>query len=234
MSEKTRVILVEDDGDLRDSLIEYLILAGYQVEGVGSGLEFYHHLALQPFDIAVVDLRLPDQDGVVLVEYARKNSEMGLIILTARDAVEDRVNGYEAGADIYLVKPVDGRELAAAIASLATRRRESSIGPGSTAPLCWQLDLGGWTLTSPTGACTSLTGKELQFMEQLADCPGRPVARDTILMNLYASDDEAASRALESLVRRLRAKIAGTAGTVSPIKTFHAVGYSFAAELLVK
>jgi len=234
MSEKTRIILVEDDGDLRESLIEYLILAGYQVEGVGSGLEFYRNLALQSFDIAVVDLRLPDQDGVVLVEYARKNSEMGLIILTARDAVEDRVNGYEAGADIYLVKPVDGRELAAAISSLATRRRESSTGPGTTPPLCWQLDLGAWTLTAPTGACTALTGKELQFMEQLAECPGRPVERDTILLNLYASQDEAASRALESLVRRLRAKIAGTVDAASPIKTFHAVGYSFAAELLVK
>ncbi len=234
MNEKTRVILVEDDRDLRESLIEYLNLAGYHMDGVGTGLEFYRNLALQLYDIAVVDLRLPDQDGVVLVEYARKNSEMGLIILTARDAVEDRVNGYAAGADIYLVKPVDGRELAAAIASLANRRRESSAGPASAPQVCWQLDLGAWALTSPTGDCTTLTGKEMQFMEQLAECPGRPVSRETILQSLYASQDEAAGRALESLVRRLRAKIAGTAGAASPIKTLHAVGYSFAADLLVK
>jgi two-component system, OmpR family, response regulator len=234
MSLKTRVILVEDDGDLRESLVEYLNLAGYQVEGIGSGLEFYRNLALHPYDIAVVDLRLPDQDGVVLVEYARKNSDMGLIILTALDAVEDRVNGYEAGADIYLVKPVDGRELAAAIASLANRRRESSTGATSAALLCWQLDLGAWTLTAPIGACATLTGKEMQFMTQLAESPGQPVSRETILLSLYSSQDEAAGRALESLVRRLRAKIAVAAGPTSPIKTFHAVGYSFTADLLVK
>jgi len=234
MSEKTRVILVEDDRDLRESLVEYLNLAGYLAEGIGSGLEFYRNLALHPYDIAVVDLRLPDQDGVVLVEYARKNSEMGLIILTARDAVEDRVDGYKAGADIYLVKPVDGRELAAAIDSLATRRRESSAGPASTYLSCWQLDLGAWTLTAPTGECTSLTGKEMQFMAQLAECPGQPVSRETILLSLYSSQDDSAGRALESLVRRLRAKISGPESTSSPIKTFHAVGYSFTADLLVK
>ncbi|HSH14036.1 MAG TPA: response regulator transcription factor [Desulfurivibrionaceae bacterium] len=234
MREKTRVILVEDDRDLRESLVEYLNLAGHQVEGVGTGLEFYGRLAQHTYDIAVVDLRLPDQDGFVLVEYARKNSEMGLIILTARDAVEDRVNGYGAGADIYLVKPIDGRELAAVITSLAARRRENPAGPLAVSSGVWQLDLGAWLLSAPTGENISLTDKELQLMAQLAECPGRPVGRETLLLALYASQDEAAGRALESLVRRLRGKISDAAGGASPIKTSHAVGYAFAAGLLVK
>lgn len=234
MSEKIRVILVEDDRDLRESLVEYLNLAGHRAEGVGSGLEFYNNLTKHNYNIAVIDLGLPDQDGFVLVEYARKNSEVGLIILTARDGVEDRVNGYGAGADIYLVKPVDGRELAAAITSLASRRRESSVIPESPPTACWQLDLGAWTLTAPTGVNTALTGKEMQFMAQLAECPGQPVPRETLLIGLYASREEAAGRALESLVRRLRAKITEAAGTASPIKTSHAVGYVFAADLLVR
>jgi DNA-binding response OmpR family regulator len=234
MSHLTRVILVEDDQDLRESLVEYLDLAGHLVEGVGSGLEFYRNLAQHTFDIAVVDLGLPDQDGFVLVEYARKNSEMGLIILTARDAVEDRVSGYGAGADIYLVKPIDGRELAAAIASLAARRRESPAVPMAPPSGVWQLNLGAWTLTAPTGVAITLTDKELQLMAQLAECPGRPVTRENLLLYLYASQDEAAGRALESLVRRLRAKITGVTGAASPIKTSHAVGYAFAAGLQVK
>jgi DNA-binding response OmpR family regulator len=234
MNQKTRVILVEDDQDLRESLVEYLNLADHLVEGVGSGLEFYRNLALHTYDIAVVDLGLPDQDGFVLIEYARKNSEMGLIILTARDTVDDRVNGYGAGADIYLLKPVDGRELAAAIASLATRRRESSVGPDSSPAACWQLDLGAWTLAAPTGETTTLTGKEMQFMAQLAECPGQPAPRENLLLCLYASREEAAGRALESLVRRLRAKITEATGVASPIKTSHTVGYVFAADLLVR
>lgn len=233
MNQKTRVILVEDDQDLRESLVEYLNLADHLVEGVGSGLEFYRNLALHTYDIAVVDLGLPDQDGFVLIEYARKNSEMGLIILTARDTVDDRVNGYGAGADIYLLKPVDGRELAAAIASLAIRRRESSVGQDSPPAACWQLDLGAWTLAAPTGEITALTGKEMQFMAMLSECPGLPVPREALLLRLYAGQDEAASRALESLVRRLRVKLVGTTGTASPIKTSHAIGYAFAAHLLV-
>lgn len=234
MNTKTRVILVEDDQDLRESLVEYLNLAGHQVEGVGTGLEFYSNLALHTYDIAVVDLRLPDQDGFVLVEYARKNSDMGLIILTARDTVDDRVSGYGAGADIYLVKPVDGRELAAAIASLAARRLESTAGPASPPLACWQLDRGTWTLTAPTGETIALTGKEMQFMAQLAECPGQPVHRENLLLCLYASQDESASRAMEALVRRLRTKIAGAAESATPIKTSHAVGYAFAAGLVVK
>lgn len=233
MNQKTRIILVEDDRDLRESLIEYLNLAGHRVEGVGSGLEFYGKLALHNYDIAVVDLRLPDQDGFILIEYARKNSEMGLIILTARDGVEDRVTGYGAGADIYLVKPVDGRELAAAIASLASRRRESTTVPVGPPATCWQLDRRTWTLTAPSGKIFALTGKEMQFMAQLAECPGQSVLRENLLLSLYASQDESAGRALESLVRRLRAKI-GAAEATSPIKTSHAVGYVFAAGLLVK
>lgn len=234
MNEKTRVILVEDDRDLRESLVEYLNLAGHRAEGVGSGLEFYNNLALHTYEIAVVDLGLPDQDGFVLIEYARKNSEMGLIILTARDGVENRVSGYDAGADIYLVKPVDGRELAAAITSLAGRRRESSVAQESAPAAGWQLDLGAWTLTAPTGEITTLTGKEIQFMAQLAECPGQPAPRENLLLCLYASQEEAAGRALESLVRRLRAKIVEATGTASPIKTSHTVGYVFAADLLVR
>lgn len=234
MSIRTKVILVEDDRDLRESLVEYLALAGHQVDGVGTGLEFYRNLGRQSYDVAVVDLRLPDQDGFVLVEYARKNSEMGLIIMTAKDAVEDRICGYGAGADIYLVKPVDGRELAAAITSLAARRRESSTGSWVSPLACWQLDCGGWTLTAPTGETVALTGREMQLMAKLAETPGRPVARETLLVGLYASQDEAASRALESLVRRLRGKIVALTGAASPIKTSHAVGYSFAAGLLTK
>ena len=117
MNTSTRVIIVEDDQDLRESLVEFLNLAGHDVSGVGSGLEFYQAIAASSFAIAVVDVGLPDQCGYVITEYIRKNPAMGVIMLTARDAIEDRVRGYDAGADLYMVKPVDSRELGAAITS---------------------------------------------------------------------------------------------------------------------
>lgn len=118
-----RVIIVEDDRDLRESLVEYLSLDGHDVTGVGSALEFYQALASSTFMIAVMDIGLPDQCGYVMAEFVRRNTPMGIIILTARSSIEDRVNGYRAGGDLYLVKPVDCRELSAAITSLAERQR---------------------------------------------------------------------------------------------------------------
>lgn len=233
MDRKIRVIIVEDDLDLRESTVEYLTLAGYDVCGVGSCLEFYRALADSSFSIAVVDVGLPDQSGYVLTEYLRKNTTMGIIMLTARDAVEDRVRGYSSGADLYLVKPVDSRELAAAIASLSVRFRDRLPLPEQAAQSgTWQLVRNAWRLVPPSGAPILLTSKEMQFMECLALKAGT-VSRDTFLAALGYRDDEYASRAMDSLVRRLRRKIEEDLRLPPPIKTVHGVGYCFTAPLVI-
>jgi two-component system, OmpR family, response regulator len=127
MTEAHRVIIIEDDRILRESIIRFLSVTGMNASGVGSVFEFYQSVVTRNFDVAVVDVNLPDQSGFTLADYLRRNSDLGIIIITARDSMEDRVRGYGAGADLYLVKPVNMPELVAAIASLSLRRRERSI-----------------------------------------------------------------------------------------------------------
>ena len=235
MNGKVRVLLVEDDQDLRESLLECLTLAGHDAHGVGSALEFYRELAGSPFAIAVVDVGLPDHCGFQLAEYVRKNTAMRVIMLTARDAVEDKVRGYQAGADLYLVKPVDCRELSSAIASLALRLQENAAAeqPADPSPRAWRLVRQQWHMITPDGAAILLTAKEMQFMQCLAENPGDSVTRETMLAALGYRDDEYASRAMDSLVRRLRRKIEEELQLPSPVKTIHGLGYCFTAAITI-
>ncbi len=228
-----KVLIVEDDQDLRESVVEYLAMAGFQTESVRNAAEFYQAVSVGSWSVVVVDIGLPDQTGYVLVEYLRSNTGMKVIILTARDAIEDRVKGYDSGADLYLVKPVDCRELAAAITSLA-QRQVNKIDPLTlNIADAWTLTRKSWALVAPDGSEISLTGKEVQFLELLASSPGKTIPRETILVRLYQRYDEHTSRALDSLVRRLRAKSVASIGTPVPIKTLHSVGYCFSVLLHV-
>jgi two-component system, OmpR family, response regulator len=230
---KIRVLVVEDNHDLRESVVECLTLAGLAAVGVGNAAECYQALVSGDFNVALVDIGLPDQSGYVLANYIRANTALAVIILTARDALDDRVRGYDSGADLYLVKPVDGRELAAAVTSLAQRQKLRAEPQPAALPAhdAWSLHLGSWKLAAPNGTSSELTAKEMQFLELLATTPGRAVMRDTLLNKLYLRHDEYTSRSLDSLVRRLRAKVTADTGVPVPIKTAHAVGYCFSATL---
>jgi two-component system, OmpR family, response regulator len=129
MNTETRILIVENDQDLRDSMVECLRLARLTVSSAGSAAECYQTLASHEWCVAVVDIDLPDQSGYVLVEYIRANTDMKVIILTARDAIDERIKGYDSGADIYLVKPINCRELATAITSLTQRRCNKTDPP---------------------------------------------------------------------------------------------------------
>jgi two-component system, OmpR family, response regulator len=229
------VILVEDDLILRESISEYLSLSGIMVTEAGSSMEFYARLSSRMFSVAVVDVSLPDQSGLVIAEYLRANTDTGVILLTARETVEDRVAGYAAGADIYLVKPVDSRELLAAIISLSQRRKHSAAAQQTrnSSLQTWTLDRCAWQLRPPMSPPVPLTAKELSFLELLAASPGMTITRDKLLDSIYGRHDDYTSRALDSMVRRLRHKISGIAPQQSPIKTTHAVGYSFSSQLTV-
>jgi two-component system OmpR family response regulator len=234
MDTKGRVIIVEDDRDLRESIVQYLNFTGFDAKGVSSALEFYRAVAASTFSIAVVDLGLPDQNGYVLVEYIRKNTMMGAIILTARGGVEDRVLGYDAGADLYLVKPIDCRELAAAIVNLLGRLgKRASFSAQTSVPETWQLVIPLWHLVTPAGEIIKLTAKEMQFIACLAENPGKPFRRETLLAELGYGEDEYANRAMDSLVRRLRRKVEKSWNLPSPIKTIRSVGYCFSAHITI-
>jgi two-component system, OmpR family, response regulator len=232
-TESTRVLIVEDEPELRWCLLKCLEPNGFSTVCVASAAEMYQALADGGFSVAIVDIGLPDQSGLVLVEYLRKNTDMGVIILTGMDTEEDRVRGYSSGADLFLAKPFNWRELVAAIKSIAGRRFKPYSQPMTPAASGkWLLDKSSWQLTAPGGAAISVTAQELRFIEILATCGG-VVPREKVLTMLYNRHDEHTSRALNALVRRLRAKIEEV-GARSPIKTARTVGYSFASAVIMK
>ncbi|MEI8032914.1 MAG: response regulator transcription factor [Chlorobiaceae bacterium] len=238
-----RIIIVEDDMLLRKSVVEYLALQGYDITSVGSAGEFYYQFALQPYDIAILDIGLPDQDGMVLSEYLRKNSGVRIIMFTARAAVEDKIAGYQAGADAYLVKPVDFRELALAIDAIVSRLDKSDIGAMSLAPLMevtscavqppWRLVTGKWSLYTPGGMHIKLSAKELEFMKLLCRDRGATASRLNLLRQLGYFNNDSGNRALESCVRRLRNKTMALHIEL-PVQTAYGVGYCFLADIKVE
>ena len=227
--EQTRIILVEDDTDLRESLREALAIHGYPVIGVGTGLAFYREVGRREFDVAIIDLGLPDVDGYELVEFTRRNSSAGVIVVTARGEVTERVKGYVSGADLYLTKPVEVTELAAAIASIAARRR-AAVATGKVDG--WRLTQDSWRLIAPDGGECQLSRREFQLLAALADSSGQPVSRDTLYKRVYGSDDDGvASSTLDSLVSRLRSRYRDQHGRQLPLQTVAGSGYRFAAAL---
>lgn len=234
MSDRTRVILVEDDELLRSSLASYLTLAGFEVSEAADGLSFYRVFADVGGDVAVIDLGLPDQSGTTLVEYVRKNSSVPIIVITARDTLDTRVDCYQTGADLFLGKPVEGRELAAAIASLASRRHIDGPPAAASSEPGWTLLATQRVLVSPAGTSIDCTGLECQFLLALAEAAPRSASRAAILEAIYQRADASAEHALETLARRTRQKIADAVGGAAPILTEYGVGYRFSARVSIR
>jgi len=230
------VILVEDDDDLRESTREFLALTGYQVTAVSTGRGFYRALDEGQYVIAVIDIGLPDQSGLVLAEYLRANTTTGVIILTARDSEEDQLSGYESGADLYLTKPVASRVLGSAIARLAERLQGTPVDVQQQAehPGVWILYREKWTILSPDGHSVALTSLEYRFIELLAQTEDRQIDREQLLPRLYQQSDDYTGRALDALVRRLRSKMTRMPVPANPIKSIYGVGYCFSEALILK
>jgi DNA-binding response OmpR family regulator len=241
MSDIKKIIVVEDDLDFRESMVEYLVLAGFDVTGVSSALEFYQNIARQQYTLVILDIGLPDQNGFVLAEYIRQNTDMRIIMLTAQSSLESKVTAYRSGADIYLVKPIDFAELSASLRSILGRLAEpetkQSRQPGPTAAAAsrepsWKLLRTDRLLVTPEGGKVALTSKEFDLLETLAGTPCMVVERQTLLQALVYDNDDFGNRALDALIHRLRRKKEELENLI-PIKTIHGSGYSFSAPILV-
>jgi DNA-binding response OmpR family regulator len=235
-----RIIIVEDDKPLLKSVVKYLKLDGYDVTGVGSAYEFYQNLFAEPYAVAILDVGLPDQSGLVLAEYLRSNSTMRIIMFTARTSIDDELAGYKAGADIYLVKPVDFRKLSASIATLLSRVEAQAVAPQfddetpeSLPSGEWRLLTTQWILRAPSGQEFKLTGKELEFMRLLVSTPKEVVPRSELRNQLGYFNNESGNHSLQSLINRLRQKIE-SCDVALPIQTSHTIGYVFLADIIVE
>jgi two-component system torCAD operon response regulator TorR len=238
-----RVIFVEDDEDLRQSVADYLRLQAIDVTDVASGIAFYTALMGGEFDIAILDVNLPDVSGFELARTVTARKRMGIVMLTARTSREDRLHGYEQGADLYLTKPVDSQELALAIANLGRRIRstlaEASPDRASMQPVpveapivqeAWMLDLRRHRLISPQGISILLSGREAMLLELLARATGATVPRQALDALLTNARSDPESRRLDAALHRLRMK-ARTAGADLPLHAVHAFGVRFIGEL---
>ncbi|NTV03047.1 MAG: response regulator transcription factor [Chlorobiaceae bacterium] len=240
MKTPKRIIIVEDDPDLLENMVKYLRLAGHDVTGTRSAGEFYLHISGETFSLAIIDIGLPDQSGLVLSEYVRNNTGMRIIILSARSTLADRLNGLKAGADFYMVKPVDSKELSATIDNLFMRlEAERPMVPEEfpdtpaeserqTAP--WRLDGKGWVLFTPEGEAIMLTSKEFLFINTLAMKDHELLPRKELMRILEYPQTGQAIHALESMISRLRRKIESRQCPF-PVKTFHGIGYSLSDDI---
>ncbi|NTW53431.1 MAG: response regulator transcription factor [Chlorobaculum sp.] len=243
MADHYKIIVVEDDRDFRESMVEYLSLAGFDVTGISSALEFYNSITRQQYRIAVLDIGLPDQNGLVLAEFIRKNTDMRIVMLTAQTSLESKITAYRSGADVYLVKPIDFAELVASIQSLFGRinvdaepvvqeRPQSEAPPQRASETGWSLLRHECGLLAPQGSKVSLTSKEFDLLEKLAATPNEVVERQALLQTLAYDNDELGNKALDALIHRLRRKKDELELRI-PLKTIHGVGYSFARPIVI-
>jgi two-component system OmpR family response regulator len=246
-----RIAVVEDEAPLRADLVEYLSACGHDVIGCGDGKELDRALDERPVEIIILDINLPGEGGFSIAGRLRSHSDVGIIMLTARGLNVDRVVGLEVGADVYMVKPVELRELEAQVRTLARRMRAAqAASPAAesrpvqdtsppqaaspapqSAPTEWIYDQLTWTLITPGGKSIKLTGNERVFVSLLVTRPGEPVSRDEIFRALGKRGWDPADRSVDSMVRRLRAKGDQAFGHPLPIESVHSIGYAFAAPV---
>jgi two-component system OmpR family response regulator/two-component system response regulator QseB len=218
-----RILVVEDDPLLGDALAAGLRQRQFDVDWVRDGLAAEHALRGEPFAAVVLDLGLPRQDGLDLLRKERaRGTRTPVLILTARDAIEDRVRGFDTGADDYVVKPVDLDELGARLRALVRRSR------GEPAPV---LEIGGVRLDPAARMVTfldqpvDLQAREFNLLQEFMLNAGRVLSRRQLEERLYAWGEEVESNAVEVHVHHLRRKLAPTL-----IRTVRGVGYVMPRE----
>lgn len=220
-----RVLVVEDDLILAEGLVEGLERGGFQVDHLGAAEPAESAMALTAYDLAVVDIGLPGMDGLELIRRLRRRGVLTpILILTARDGLDDRIVGLDVGGDDYLVKPFLLPELMARVRALIRRSRAAASLVLSTGPLT--LDVHGHSATL-AGAPLELTGREWDVVEQLMLAVPRVVAKQKLADSLSQWDKEITPNAVEIYVSRVRAKLAGSG---VGIRTIRGIGYRIEVE----
>lgn len=231
------IAVVEDEKALRLDLVDYLRACGHTAYGCEDGRAFDLLRAEQSPDVVILDLNLPGEDGYSIATRLRREGAVGIIILSARSLSVDRVVGLEVGADVYMTKPVELRELEAQVRALARRITDTAASAADTGPSAhnhpaWSFDQVAWTLTDPEGKAMKLTTNERVFFSCLVDRPaGEAVSRDDILAALGKRRWDPADRSIDALVHRLQTKAQAELGKRLPLSAVHGTGYAFNATL---
>ena len=235
MSDKPRVVVVDDEDDLRDTVSDYLGMHGFEVRTAEDGVSLRRLLEDEHFDLAVLDINMPGEDGLSIARFLRETSDMGIVILTAAGETVDRIVGLEMGADDYLGKPFDPRELMARIKSVLRRREAAgrmakvSGEEGETVVRFGSclLNLDAQKLFDETGQEITITAMEFDLLKVFAENANRVLNRDQLLELAHNRDWEPFDRSVDIRVMRLRRKIEADPAKPQVIKTVRGVGYMF-------
>lgn len=219
------LLVVDDDRDIRNLLSEHLEQHGFRTVKAADGRAMKAALEAGPVDLVVLDLNLPDEDGLSLCRGIRAGSRTPVIILTARGDPIDRIVGLEMGADDYMAKPFEPRELVARIRTVLRRTGgEATAMEGRHADFSnWSLDIAARALTAPDGRLAPLSGADFDLLHALVRNGGKPLARERIraLSTVADADD----RAIDLRVSRLRQKLGDDARAPALIRTVRSLGY---------
>ena len=219
-----RILVVEDEPDLREALVSYLDMEGMRAHGVSSLSEAQSWMAVNEFDVLLLDLGLPDGNGLSWLKQQQNLRDKGVIIATARGDALSRVSGIRAGADVYLVKPVLPEEIVSLVHNLMRRLR-------GQAPSTWTFDDTGWRLLAPDGRPRKLTHSEYVLIRRLTQSTGEAVTKEELAISLGHNPEHYDFRRLEILVRRLRNKAKDAWDIELPLETVHRLGYAFTANI---
>lgn len=229
-----QVLIVEDEGHIRELLKVHLQSEGYACSAVGTSRAALQLLRSRPFDVVVLDVMLPDTDGLVLCETVRAehtNRGVPILMLTARAEESDKLSGFNSGADDYLTKPFSMRELSARVAAL--RRRGRPV-PADRMAQARPIHVGDLTLIPARRELqvrhrkVSLTPHEFRLLYELASHPGEVYTRDRLLAELWQGETYVTGRSIDTLVRRLRCKIESEPSEPLYLLTIWGEGYKFA------
>ncbi|HEY5681624.1 MAG TPA: response regulator [Pseudomonadales bacterium] len=234
MAEPDHILVVEDEPITREQLVSYFEEEGFRVTSTGSGDEVHELVKNSDIILVLLDIKLPGKDGLTLTREIRAQSDVGIILVTSKQEQIDRILGLESGADDYVTKPFDPRELLSRARNLIRRvqlqqrqRRKNHIRNFEG----WQLDLNKRELTSPEGEKTTLSAGEYQLLLAFMEQAGEVMNRDQLMNRIRNREWYPDDRYIDVLVGQLRKKLGERAANAKIIATIHGTGYLFTPEV---
>jgi DNA-binding response OmpR family regulator len=235
---RSRVAVVEDEPDLREAVVEYLSANGFDVLQAADAAEMRKIAATETFDLAILDIAMPGEDGLSLGRWLRGQMPVGLIFATAAGASIDRIVGLELGADDYIVKPYELREMLARVRSVLRRLPQPGQAPASRKAEAeptrrtvqfgsYTADLDGRMVSGPGGKTIDLAKSEFDVLEVFLTRANRLLTRATIAEAIGFEEDPESSRAVDIRIMRLRKKIEGDPANPKFLRTVRGEGYIF-------
>lgn len=236
-----RLLIVEDEVVTRNTLTRLFQQEGYDVFDAADGMQMQRIMARQQIDLVIMDVNLPGKSGLELAEKLRENENIGLVFLTGRDADEDRLLALELGADDYLIKPYNPKELIIRVRNLYRRievlkSQQQSIGHDSVVYEFngWRLESDSRCLFSPDGKMFRLPKSEYRAMELFLNNPGKILDRETLVKKMLDRELRPNDRTVDVAIRRIRRHFEASPDSPNLITTIHGEGYRFVGDVTIR